>query len=95
MSTKITEPVPITFGRNQWSAITGLPLTAADEMVALGLLRSILIGRRRLFFHADVKKVFDRLATSGEHLQPRRLYEALRAERAAALEPKPKRAART
>ena len=81
MSSKVTIPLPITFGRDQWEAVTGLPLQTANEMVATGLIRSLKVGRRRLFVHADVAKMFDRLAARGETIEPRRLYNQRKAGR--------------
>ena len=73
---------PITFGRADWEALTGLPETTADELVSTGMIRSLKVGRRRLFIYADVQKFFEKLAASGTVLEPRRTYEAQRAAEA-------------
>jgi hypothetical protein len=88
------QPERIAFGRAEWEQITSLPLTSADEMVTLGLIRSLKIGRRRIFLFADVKTMFEKLAARGETLQPRQLHNARRAAEASAQKKTSQRARR-
>jgi hypothetical protein len=56
----------ITFGRKDWTKVTGTPQTHADHLVRTGQLRSFKVGRLRCFFYSDVQALFERLATGGE-----------------------------
>jgi hypothetical protein len=67
-SAKGANPAPITFGRDQWEAVTGIPIQTADRLVALGLIPSFKVGRRRFFRHADLQAIFAKLAEGGENL---------------------------
>jgi len=78
--TKSAAAPAIAFGRDQWQAITGLPLTTCNELVALGLIRSMKVGKRRIFLHADVTAMLEKLARTGKTLEPRKLYLARRAK---------------
>jgi hypothetical protein len=74
-------PAPITFGRDRWEELTGLPITSANDLVALGLIRSLKVGRRRLFLYADLGELFKKLAARGENLKPRKLRDERKANR--------------
>jgi len=67
---------PIAFGRREWPALTGTPMTTCTAMVSEGLVRSLKVGKRRLFLYQDVKALFERLAERGEALQPRKIRDA-------------------
>jgi hypothetical protein len=69
----------ISFSREAWTAVTGLPLTSCDELVATGQIRSLKVGRRRLFLHADVKLFLEKLARSPRAISPRKLNEERKA----------------
>jgi hypothetical protein len=84
MTTRNARPTPIAFGRDQWEEVTGLPLQTAAEMVRLKLIRTLKIGRRRLYLHADLQRMFARLAETGEHVEPRKMIDAQKAADAAA-----------
>jgi excisionase family DNA binding protein len=68
----------LSFTRAEWPSVTGLPLKTCDELVAIGAIKSIKIGRRRLFRLQDVEAWFSRLARSGHNLQPRQKFLAHR-----------------
>lgn len=69
----------LSFGRAEWSAITGLPVTTCDELVRLGELPSFMIGRRRMFLIADVQRWLNKVRRSGRNPNPRKRVNAAKA----------------
>jgi excisionase family DNA binding protein len=71
VSRKPSSALPaLAFTRNQWRVVTGLPVKTADYLVATGAIKSIKVGRRRLFRLADVEAWLARLARTGENPKP-------------------------
>jgi hypothetical protein len=74
----------LAFSRTEWRAVTGLPRSTCDELVSIGAIRSIKIGRRRIFLLRDVERWLRDLAVTGRNPQPRARYNAHRARLAKA-----------
>lgn len=70
---------PLSFSRTEWRAVTGIPRSTCDELVATGAIRSIKIGRRRIFLLRDVERWLQGLAATGKNPEPRETYNAHRA----------------
>jgi hypothetical protein len=68
----------LSFGRAEWSAMTGLPVTTCDELVRLGELPSFFMGRRRMFLVEDVQRYLRKLRRTQRNPHPRQRTDELK-----------------